>query len=65
MTTATQPMQSAKMGAGTYVVLGTSTECVIARCESGRWALDSNGEFVDWFDTKREALIYCQEHPEL
>jgi hypothetical protein len=61
----TQPMQSAKIREGVYHVLGTSTECIIERCQNGRWALDSNGEFVESFDTKKLALIYCQEHPEL
>jgi hypothetical protein len=37
----------------------------VERCENGRWALDVGGEFHENFDTKREALVYCQDHPEL
>jgi len=59
------PMPSVKIHAGKYVVLGTSRECIVERCENGRWVLDVDGEFHENFDTKREALVYCQDHSEL
>ena len=60
-----QPMSTTKIHEGKYHILDTSTECIVEKCVNGRWALDSNGEFVASFDTKRDALIYCQEHSEL
>lgn len=60
------------MQAGVYEVLGTSTACEIRRERVYRalgggylWRLTSNGQRVRSFETKREALVYCQEHPEL
>lgn len=66
-----QPMPSTKVAEGEYVVLGTSTACVVKRAYSRasapltRWSLFSDDKLVRHFDTKREALVYCQEHPEL
>jgi len=60
-----QPMPSVKIWAGRYLVLGTTHECIVELAVSGRWCLDVDGEFREAFDTKREALQYCQEHPEL
>jgi hypothetical protein len=60
-----QPMPSAKLREGLYIVIGTTHECIVERCENGRWALDVDGEFRENFDTKRAALVYCQEHEEL
>lgn len=59
------PMPSVKIHAGKYQVLGTSRECIVELAVTGRWCLDVDGEFHQAFDTKREALVYCQEHPEL
>ena len=62
------PMKSARIHAGRYEVLGTSTACEIRQQQWMSlivWALYSDGEFVKSFDTKREALQYCQAHPEL
>jgi hypothetical protein len=62
------PMKSAKIRQGQYAVLGTSTECIVTWRQwvsITKWDLTSNGEHVRSFDTKREALIYCQDHPEL
>lgn len=63
------PMKSARIFAGKYEVLGTSTECIIEQKwflgNPVGWALYSNGEFIRTFPTKRQALQYCQEHPEL
>jgi hypothetical protein len=64
----TQPMKSARIYAGRYEVLGTSTHCEIVQYQFISifgWKLESDGKFVKSFDTKREALQYCQEHPEL
>jgi hypothetical protein len=63
-----QPMTSARIYAGRYEVLGTSTHCEIVQKQFITlhvWALYSDGNFVKSFDTKREALQYCQEHSEL
>lgn len=59
------PMPSARIHEGKYLVLGTSRECIVERAVGGRWCLDVDGEFHKAFDTKREALVYCQDHPEL
>lgn len=69
------PMASARVYAGRYEVLGTSTHCEIVLLShpstgSGLrrlyvWALYSGGAFVKSFATKREALQHCQSHPEL
>lgn len=67
----TQPMTSAKIVTGEYAVLGTSTECIVRQGRSRSswgtrgWDLYSDGQHVRWFLTKRDALVYCQEHPEL
>ncbi len=61
-------MQSARIYAGRYEVLGTSTHCEIVQKQFVSvyvWALYSAGEFVKSFSTKREALQFCQENPEL
>lgn len=60
-----QPMQTVKIHEGKYHVLGTSHECIVEKAVTGRWCLDVDGEFHKAFDTKREALVYCQDHPEL
>lgn len=63
-----EPMKSARLCAGHYEVLGTSTGCEIIQRQFVSlyvWALYSDGEFVKSFPTKRDALVYCQEHPEL
>lgn len=63
------PMTSTRVADGRYEVLGTSTHCEIRRIPTGTnwpvWILYSGGKFVDSFTSKREALQYCQEHPEL
>ena len=62
------PMKSARMYAGRYEVLGTSTACEILQQQWVSivvWALYSDGNFVKSFPTKRAALQYCQQHPEL
>lgn len=62
------PMTSVRIYAGRYEVLGTSTHCEIKQMQFisiSTWALYSEGTFVKSFDTKREALQYCQVHPEL
>lgn len=65
---AAQPMPSTKIFAGKYQVLGTSRECIVVQYQwvsiTG-WKLMVDGEFHKSFSTKREALVYCQEHPEL
>lgn len=62
------PMPSAKIHAGKYEVLGTTHECIVEWWQwvslTG-WRLMVDGEFHKSFRTKREALVYCQEHPEL
>lgn len=63
------PMPSAKLDRGRYEVIGTSTGCVVTAGACGTdhpsWSLHSDGRLVRTFGSKREALIYCQEHPEL
>jgi hypothetical protein len=66
------PMPSAKIEAGRYVVLGTSNEVIVQRWDDGWWRLEiSLGSNEPWrrvgppFKTKRRALQYCQENPEL
>lgn len=62
------PMTSTKVREGQYAVLGTSTECLVTWTQwvsIEKWVLTSNGEHVRTFDTKRAALVYCQDHPEL
>lgn len=66
MTTA-QPMTSTKIATGEYAVLGTSSECIVKRRMVYRhmgggfeWVLYVNGERRRTFDTKRDALVYCQ-----
>ena len=63
------PMTSARVAPGRYEVLGTSTGCEVRRIDTGTnwpvWILYSDDKYVEVFSTKREALIYCQEHPEL
>jgi hypothetical protein len=64
------PMSSAKIEAGRYIVLGTTHE-VMVKSEPGEgWWLHvasatTYGREIGPFRTKREALQYCQEHPEL
>jgi hypothetical protein len=60
-----QPMPSVKIHEGKYIVIGTTHECIVERAVGGRWCLDVNGEFREAFDTKREALVYCQENTDL
>ena len=61
-------MTSAKLCAGRYEVIRTSTACEI-RLEGQNdwrvWVLYSDGRRVTWSLTKRDLLVYCQEHPEL
>jgi hypothetical protein len=59
------PMPSVRMHSGRYQVLGTSRECIVERAVNGRWCLDVDGEFHKAFDTKREALVYCQDNIDL
>jgi hypothetical protein len=66
--TTTQPMPSAKIYAGKYEVLGTTHECIVEEYQWVSimgWKLMVDGQFHKSFRTKREALVYCQEHPEL
>jgi hypothetical protein len=63
-------MTSAKISAGVYEVLGTSTACQLFSGATGvhhrpLWFLYSDGKVVTAFLSKRAALVYCQEHPEL
>jgi len=63
-----QPMPSAKIHAGKYEVLGTSRECIVQWDQwltLTRWVLTVDGSFHKSFPTKRAALVYCQNHPEL
>ena len=63
-----QPMPSTRISEGRYAVLGTSTECIVERHATTawtRWHLYVGGAFHRHFRTKRRALQYCQEHPEL
>lgn len=66
--TSSQPMPSTRIHAGKYQVLGTSQECIVEQYQwisiTG-WRLMVDGEFHRSFPTKRAALVYCQEHPEL
>lgn len=66
--TGSQPMPATKIFAGKYAVLGTSRECIVEQYQwisiTG-WRLMVDGEFHKSFRTKREALVYCQDHPEL
>lgn len=64
----TIPMPSKRIHAGSYIVLGTSRECLVQQYQwisIVGWKLIVDGEFHKSFSTKREALVYCQEHPEL
>jgi hypothetical protein len=65
----TIPMPSTKISEGVNEVIGTSTGCTVERNVSRsaitRWRLFSNGRLVRSFRTKRDALAYCQDHPEL
>jgi hypothetical protein len=66
MDSATIPMPSARLGSGRYEVLGTSG-AVEARREGRYWFLilgDSPAK-VGPFATKRAALVFCQENPQL
>lgn len=66
--TAAIPMPSAKIHAGKYIVLGTTHECIVEQYQWVSligWRLMVDGQFRRSFGTKREALSYCQEHPEL
>jgi hypothetical protein len=70
VTSEVQPMTSARIGDGLYEVIGTSTACVVRRVpwvmvNVVQWELTSDGKLVRMFDTKREALQFCQEHAEL
>lgn len=67
MSYTTQPMESAKNYSGSYTVLGTSSECIVERggMDLAMWRLLVNGEHHSFHATKRDALVYCQEHPEL
>jgi hypothetical protein len=61
-------MPTAKVYAGKYQVLGTSRECIVEAFQwvsVAGWRLMVDGEFHKSFTTKRAALVYCQEHPEL
>lgn len=66
------PMPSAKIEPGHYEVIGTSRACEIIKLD-GRpisgfgggglgttWVLLVDGEQRRTFNTKREALVYCQ-----
>jgi hypothetical protein len=55
----TVPMPSVRMDDGHYVVLGTSSGVSVVRAAKG-WDLVVNGQFFDWFPTKRAALQHCQ-----
>ena len=60
------PMPSTRIEAGRYVVLGTTREVIAERAADGGWFLRlSETSFIGPFATKRAALQYCQEHPEL
>lgn len=66
------PMQSVKIHEGKYHVLGTSRECIVERATETRgrpgpswWNLYVDGEFHKSFDTKRDALVYCQDNIDL
>jgi hypothetical protein len=65
MTSGSQPMPSSRIGDGVYEVIGTSRGCVVRRVKwfAGPtvWHLEVDGEHVRSFDTKREALVYCQD----
>jgi hypothetical protein len=64
-------MPSARRGDGSYEVIGTSGACVVTpilECFGAVrtiWQLTRDGQHVRSFSRKRDALIYCQEHPEL
>ena len=57
--TDTVPMPSVNMGDGRYEVLGTSKGVEVVRAAKG-WDLTVDGDFFDWFPTKRAALQHCQ-----
>ena len=61
------PMQTVKNFAGSYTVLGTSRECIVeqAGIDLAMWRLKVDGEHHSFHATKRDALVLCQEHPEL
>jgi hypothetical protein len=65
------PMASTWMAEGVYEVLGTSGNCRVQKefyadgPSMFEWVLFRNSERVESFPTKRAALQYCQEHPEL
>jgi hypothetical protein len=70
MTSQSQPMPSTRVGDGEYIVLGTSRECVVVRRQGSlpsmmKWHLFVDGERVRSFNTKRAALVYCQDHIDL
>jgi len=65
-------MTSTQIRPGEYEVLGTTHNCRLHREKVYRhmgggveWVLYVNGERHRAFDTKRQALQHCQEHPEL
>lgn len=60
-------MQTVRNFSGSYTVLGTTHECIVERAglDLAMWRLMVNGEFHSFHETKRAALVYCQEHEEL
>ncbi len=66
-----QPMQSARVAAGVYEVLGTSTHVMVCRSPELRlrdrpmWSLVSDGRCVGVYATKRAALQAAQLNPQI
>lgn len=61
----TQPMPSTRLFDGSYEVIGTSRCAIIRMNRNCDWELKVDGEVVTTAKTKRDLLIYCQEHPEI